>query len=144
MKAIRVAVPQLFPSDVANEIINKVQVVLFQLYSEYVILHNCSTSDERGECGLVSNHNEGDSSSRKQELSDMVMSGEAVEPLKPELHTYLDYGLYSAQESKFDALSWWKEKCMEFPTLSKLALHVFAILITTMASEVIGVELSIG
>ncbi|KAL2938807.1 Zinc finger BED domain-containing protein DAYSLEEPER, partial [Bienertia sinuspersici] len=134
MKVIRVTFPQLFASHNVSDNINKVRDVLYQHYSEYVKMHHSSSVEESGECGLVCSYNDDDEESGMQELLDIVRSGEMVEPLKSELDTYLDDGLYNAQESKFDVLAWWKEKYMKYPILSK-ATHVLAIPITTVASE---------
>ncbi|KAL2938793.1 putative AC transposase, partial [Bienertia sinuspersici] len=68
---------------------------------------------------MKQSYNDDDEESGMQELLDIVRSGEMVEPLKSELDTYLDDGLYNAQESKFDVLAWWKEKYMKYPILSK-------------------------
>ncbi|KAL2905114.1 Zinc finger BED domain-containing protein RICESLEEPER 2 [Bienertia sinuspersici] len=135
MKVIWVTFPQLFASHNASENINMVRDVLYQLYSEYVKMHHSSSVEESEECGLVCSYNDDDEESGMQELLDIVSSGEMVEPLKSELDTYLNDGLYNAQESKFDVLAWWKEKYMKYPILSKLATHVLAIPITTVASE---------
>ncbi|KAL2928925.1 Zinc finger BED domain-containing protein RICESLEEPER 1 [Bienertia sinuspersici] len=95
-----------------KENINKVRDVLNQLYSEYVKMNHASISEESGDCGRVSNPSEEDSSSSSMfEHIQIVRNGELVEPLKYEPDVYLDDGLYNANVIKFDALTWWKEKC---------------------------------
>lgn len=136
MKVIEVTFPHMFPAQVARENIVKVKDVLYQLYDEFVRMHCSPTGEESAECEYVSNVVGGESSSTGLfELLQVVRNGQSEEPVKSELDTYLDEGLYITQDSKFEAMNWWKEKCMRFPNLSKMAATILAVPITTVASE---------
>jgi len=56
--------------------------------------------------------------------------------MKSVLDIYLEEGVYIGESGVyFDALEWWKEKNLKFRILSKMAVDVLVILITTVASE---------
>ena len=55
---------------------------------------------------------------------------------KSELDVYLDEGVHLCPNgSKFDVLEWWKMNSLKFRVLSKMAIDVLSIPITTVASE---------
>ena len=126
----------MFSSLIARENISKVRDVMYQLYDEYVRMHSSFTVEESAECEFVSNSPEGGSTeSGLLELFQVVSSGQEEEPMKSELDVYLDEGPFFSQDYKFDALAWWKEKSMKFRILSKLAVNVLVVPITTVASK---------
>lgn len=53
---------------------------------------------------------------------------------KSEVEIYLADG-WEKMDQTFDLLSWWKENSVKFSILSKVAIHVLAMSILTVASE---------
>ena len=54
---------------------------------------------------------------------------------KTELDRYLDEELFDMNTKNFRVLDWWKVAGTRFPTLRKIARDIFAIPVTTVASE---------
>ena len=54
---------------------------------------------------------------------------------KNEVERYLIDGCENPNDDKLDILGWWKSNALKYKTLSKLAQHVMAITISTVASE---------
>ncbi|GJW85388.1 zinc finger BED domain-containing protein RICESLEEPER 2-like protein [Tanacetum coccineum] len=57
---------------------------------------------------------------------------------RSDLEVYLEEGIYLCKDNSaisFDILEWWKSHETKFPILSKMAAHILAILVTTVASE---------
>jgi hypothetical protein len=54
---------------------------------------------------------------------------------KAELDRYLDEELLDMNTKNFKVLDWWKVAGTRFPTLRKIARDIFAIPVTTVASE---------
>lgn len=68
---------------------------------------------------------------KKQRLE----SGEDLEIKRSELDVYLGEAVEDDNGNGFDLLLWWKINSSRFPILSKLARDVFAVPISTVASE---------
>ncbi|KAK2974331.1 hypothetical protein RJ640_018038 [Escallonia rubra] len=63
---------------------------------------------------------------------------ENVMPIKSDLETYLDEGVYICEvnlESQFDVIGWWKANNLKYKILSKMSVDILSIPITTVASE---------
>jgi hypothetical protein len=54
---------------------------------------------------------------------------------KNEVERYLIDGCEDPNDDKLDILGWWKSNALKYKTLSKVAQHVLAILISTVAFE---------
>ncbi|KAI3681210.1 hypothetical protein L6452_35995 [Arctium lappa] len=137
MRPIEIAWPQMFSPSVARENINKVKEVMYELFDEYVKMYSTSIVDESGECEFGSNTRDGnDGSSGLSELLLDVLSGETlVNRVKSELDMYLEEGCFFSQDYKFNVLAWWKEQSNTFRILSRMAINILAVPITTVASE---------
>ncbi|KAK3042276.1 hypothetical protein RJ639_001871 [Escallonia herrerae] len=74
----------------------------------------------------------------KTEYDLYVRSMENVMPVKFDLETYLEEGVYIYEvnsESQFDLIGWWKANNLKYKILSKMAVDMLSIPITTVASE---------
>ncbi|KAK3041016.1 hypothetical protein RJ639_026728 [Escallonia herrerae] len=63
---------------------------------------------------------------------------ENVMPIKSDLETYLEEGVYICEvnlESQVDVIGWWKANNLKYKILSKMAVDILSIPITTVASE---------
>ncbi|KAK2997794.1 hypothetical protein RJ639_025580 [Escallonia herrerae] len=67
-----------------------------------------------------------------------LWSMENVMPIKSDLETYLEEGVYICEvnyESQFDVIGWWKANNLKYKILSKMAVDILSIPITTVAKE---------
>lgn len=72
-------------------------------------------------------------------FGEFIKSTDLERPEKSELDIYLEEGVYREQGPKgmdsFKALEWWSVQQLKYPVLSKMAMDVLAIPISTVASE---------
>ncbi|KAK5802603.1 hypothetical protein PVK06_030210 [Gossypium arboreum] len=61
----------------------------------------------------------------------VVRSG-VNEAKKSEVDMYIEEGTFDFQESRFDALEWWKDRTTKFRILSKVIVDLMAIPITIL------------
>lgn len=54
---------------------------------------------------------------------------------KTELERYLDDGLVPLDTKGFNVLDWWKVAGTRYPTLRRIARDIYAVPVTTVASE---------
>ncbi|KAL4313269.1 hypothetical protein GQ457_01G015440 [Hibiscus cannabinus] len=136
MRAVEIAFPKMFPSDLVRENIGKVKDIIYQLFVEYLRIYSSTCNvEESGECAFPTHGGDVTSSGLSELLQD-VFSGETSIPrVKNELDLYLDEGCIFSQDVKFDAITWWREKSNKFRILSKMAVTILAVPITTVASE---------
>ncbi|KAK8579507.1 hypothetical protein V6N12_069831 [Hibiscus sabdariffa] len=124
MRAVEIAFPKMFPSNLVRENIGKVKDIMYQLFEEYLRIYSSTCNvEESGECAFPINAHGGDvTSSGLSELLQDVFSGETSIPrVKNELDLCLDEGCIFSQDVKFDAIAWWREKSNKFRILSKMA-----------------------
>ncbi|XP_074278557.1 zinc finger BED domain-containing protein DAYSLEEPER-like [Silene latifolia] len=114
MKVVEITFPKMFPFNVARDNVNKVREILYELYKEYITMYSPTGKSDETE----------------------VRSEDTIESRKSEVDDYLDEGCYVPHEDEcFDALERWKDKCMKFRILYRLAVDILAVPITTVASE---------
>lgn len=138
MRALEIAFSRVFPSHLLQENVAKVKEVIYQLFAEYVSMYSTkSSAEEIGESSINSNTMPKDNiSSGMSELLQLVHSGETSVPrLSSELDTYIGEGCIFSPEASFDVVCWWKQNSNKYRILSRMALHVIAVPITTVASE---------
>nr|DAD21601.1 TPA_asm: hypothetical protein HUJ06_023064 [Nelumbo nucifera] len=133
----------------ARRNIEQVRGALYQLYDEYVATYNASSSDQSSTKGNGSNKSSTSSSSNSQtstnsgwsKLMSYVKRVETIPSPKSELDMYLEEGVYICEEEmshyEFNALEWWKANNLKYWVLSKMAVEILAIPISTIASEAI-------
>ncbi|KAE8689631.1 hypothetical protein F3Y22_tig00110933pilonHSYRG00204 [Hibiscus syriacus] len=138
MRDVEIAFPKMFPSHLVRENISKVKDIMYKLFDEYLTMHSSSCNVEESEEHAFSMdvHGGDVTSSGLYEFLQDVFSGETFVPrVKFELDSYLDEGCIFSQDVKFDVIAWWKEKSNKFRILSRIAVNVLAVPITTVASE---------
>lgn len=138
LNAVEYAFERMFPPEEVRENVRKVKETLFELYDEYVSLYNPPTMEQSGECGTTTNAptigGQGN-----HELFDLIRAArrtESVNVRKSEVDDYFDEGCYYVEEGdKFDPIEWWKEKSLKYRVLSRVAVDILAVPVTTVASE---------
>ncbi|KAK2981094.1 hypothetical protein RJ640_012049 [Escallonia rubra] len=114
---------------------------LLEVYKEYVLnhaLHCSNVTKESSVMGGSSNTTSTYKAKRKTKYDLYVRSMENVMPIKSDLETYLEEGVYICEvnlESQFDVIGWWKANNLKHKILSKIAVDILSIPITTVASE---------
>uniref|UniRef100_A0A803MWA0 HAT C-terminal dimerisation domain-containing protein n=1 Tax=Chenopodium quinoa TaxID=63459 RepID=A0A803MWA0_CHEQI len=91
---------------------------------------------QSGESIARNSTNLGGESALYQILQDVRSTQAAISFKKSEFDEYLEEGyLLIEGNEKFVPVEWWKEKSMKYRVLSKLAVDILAVPITTVASE---------
>nr|XP_043626184.1 zinc finger BED domain-containing protein RICESLEEPER 2-like [Erigeron canadensis] len=109
------------------------------LYNEYVRLHSPCSSSTTGSStsstilGKRSNPDVMEAKAPTRNKLREKMKTNTIESIS-ELQKYLDESLED-DSSMFDILAWWKVNSPRFPTLSLMARDLFAIPVSTVASE---------
>nr|KAJ0192287.1 hypothetical protein LSAT_V11C800399250 [Lactuca sativa] len=120
-------------SEKGKQILEKVEKTLQELFNYY---------KDKLEKKKVQNKQGGVSSDMSSSFGDATIDLEiefdkfdsADQETKSEVDIYLAEGKQKRDDS-FDILGWWKANAVKFPILSKLARHVLAMPISTVASE---------
>ncbi|XP_039034843.1 zinc finger BED domain-containing protein RICESLEEPER 2-like [Hibiscus syriacus] len=143
MKLIDFSFCVIYSKDEAHRQIHIMRDSLYELYKEYVVEYaatNVGTSVENDvqESGVsnVSNTSKtgkGKIMTGRSKFERYIRSVKTVDDVKSELDTYLE-GVFICKENfgDFDALEWWK--VIKFQILSKMAIEILSIPITTIAS----------
>ena len=139
---LRYKLSKVYTRDEVDELIEKVKVTLDKLYEHYssvelASLKNVDASKEGINVGTDI------SDDPNVVLDDDVVDWgkfleiEQTKVLKSELERYLDDAVEFGNESRqtFNILKWWKEKASSYRVLSRMARDIFAIPISTVASE---------
>ena len=135
---VSICFPLIYSKEVADENIKKVKSSFEELYDEYVGL--ClqeSTSSVVNLDDNISSSSQFNTSvvTGFDEIMSMLREKEVVSPIKSELQDYLDEGIYVPNTNSFSALDWWRNNNMKYRILSKMAVDILAIPISTVASE---------
>nr|KAJ0187181.1 hypothetical protein LSAT_V11C900497080 [Lactuca sativa] len=120
-------------SEKGKQILDKVQKTLQELFNHY---------KDKLEKKKVQKKQGGVSSDMSSSFGDTTIDFEiefdkfdsADQEKKSEVDIYLAYGK-EKRDDNFDILGWWKANAVKFPILSKLARHLLAMPISTIASE---------
>ncbi|XP_031106232.1 zinc finger BED domain-containing protein RICESLEEPER 2-like [Ipomoea triloba] len=138
MLALEFCFPRLYSDQEDRENIAKVKEIINTLYEEYVV-------------ESVNKHSENPSSSSTfrsqvshpksvyawEDFDAFCAQVETSVPNKSELVDYLEKGRLKTTEvpSNFCCLDWWKMNRLQYPILSRMAVDILAIPVSTVASE---------
>ncbi|KAK3017306.1 hypothetical protein RJ639_006905 [Escallonia herrerae] len=141
MTFIKFCFPKIYNEVESKKNIELVSGSLLEVYKEYVLnhaLHCSSVTKEMNVVGGSSNTTTTYKAKGKTEYDLYVRSMENVMPIKSDLEIYLKEGVYICEgncESQFDVIGWWKANNLKYKILSKMAVNILSIPITTVASE---------
>uniref|UniRef100_A0A803LLV0 Transposase n=1 Tax=Chenopodium quinoa TaxID=63459 RepID=A0A803LLV0_CHEQI len=138
MKAVEITFPKLFPPRELRDNLVKVREVFHELYDEYATLYFPPNVEQSGESIAGNSSTQaGRGESALYQLLQAVRSTQAANSFKKsEVDEYLEEGyLMIDGNEKFDPVEWWKEKSTKYRVLSRLAVDILAVPITTVASE---------
>ncbi|GAB4827468.1 hypothetical protein Ancab_040027 [Ancistrocladus abbreviatus] len=143
MKVIEFTFSQMFPENEARQSIEQVKKALYELYGEYVNLHNSKNTEPNKESessgSIPSETGRGKEKGRARwsRFMQFVKSTEAIQPHKSDVDVYLEEGLFICEDDsdKFNVLDWWRGNELKYWILSKMAANILAIPISTVASE---------
>ncbi|KAE8671157.1 hypothetical protein F3Y22_tig00111990pilonHSYRG00058 [Hibiscus syriacus] len=118
MKLLEFSFHTIYSNNEASREMQIVRCILYELYQEYVEVHkatNVVSSTDGSQSVSIGGTSKSSVSSLFSQFGKGVLIGEP--------------GVY------FDALGWWKENNLKFNILSKMAIDILAIPVTTVASE---------
>ncbi|KAK0585151.1 hypothetical protein LWI29_023987 [Acer saccharum] len=132
----------LFEENKVNEMTYDIKELLIKLYEFYKGVDNISSSDQvsrsiplenEGDMGKV-NENVDFRLERLKKFMQMKEKKDFVD-LKNEVERYLIESDENTDDDSFDLLNWWKVNCSKYKILSRIAKDIFAIPVSTVASE---------
>ncbi|KAL4568270.1 hypothetical protein LXL04_023878 [Taraxacum kok-saghyz] len=140
MKLVEFSFPSIYTD--AGKQIEEVKKALYMMYEEYLEIHDISVREATSPGSSCS----GNTGLEKTPLGtgweafgEFIKNADLEEPEKSELDTYLEEGVYREQGQKgmdsFKALEWWCVHKEKYRVLSKMAMDVLAIPVSTVASE---------
>lgn len=134
MKSFKCYFPLIYGKERCGMETEKVLVMLRSLVAEYELKtknkesenseKGCLMDDGRSTCPPI----------KKTRFETFLQSEDVVENVKSDLDFYLEESLMPMKEN-FNVLSWWKAYGVKFPILSQVARDIFAIPMSTVASE---------
>ena len=146
LKYVKFCLEQMYPTDMANDLIRNVEHTMESLYTYYLEHHGEMNSSANGGAalkGVASSSNEGlgsmdvdDDYSKfvKSQFKRHLMEEECVES-KSEVAKYLAEACDNGDDNSFDILAWWKVNASRYPILSLMAKDVLAMSVSTVPSE---------
>ena len=118
---------------------------LSDLYKEYLAAEASNLEQNREKRSTMAGSNSAAGASGAKDVSGRAKYDRVVEEeddgigedLVSELDTYLSEKVFKCQDKSvpFDAIGWWKANSLKFKVLSKTAVEILSIPITTVASE---------
>ncbi|KAL4562647.1 hypothetical protein LXL04_026675 [Taraxacum kok-saghyz] len=140
MKLVEFSFPAIYTD--ADKQIEELKKALYMMYEEYMELHDISVreaaSPRSGSGGSVVSEKT-PLASGWEAFGEFIKNADLEKPEKSELDTYLEEGVYRDQGKKrmdsFKALEWWNVHKEKYRVLSKMAMDVLAIPISTVTSE---------
>ncbi|GAB4831865.1 hypothetical protein Ancab_040254 [Ancistrocladus abbreviatus] len=141
MRVIEFTFPQMFSENEVRQNVEQVKRVLYELYGEYVNLHNSKNIEAVKESEAIGSTLSGTGKERGRagwsRFMQFVKSTETIQPQKSDIDIYLEEGLYICEDDsdRFNVLDWWKANELKYRVLSKMAANILAIPISTVASE---------
>ncbi|XP_061359781.1 zinc finger BED domain-containing protein RICESLEEPER 2-like [Gastrolobium bilobum] len=145
LHVVNICFPIIYKSEVeAKENVEKVKQALEDLYNEYCALglqepvSNSELETSVNQSSLSSTLPPQGPKSGFSKIMSIVREKEIVPPVKSELKSYLEEGVYICDEKfhiSFNALEWWKTNSLKYRILSKMARDILAVPISTVASE---------
>ncbi|XP_059653342.1 zinc finger BED domain-containing protein RICESLEEPER 2-like [Cornus florida] len=143
MVLIKFCFPKIYSELDASRNIDYVRKAPYDLFSEYVDTYTSSNLKQEmnqtiSTIDCEANHTSKFKSKGRLEFDLFVRKSESVQPLKSELDIYLEEGIFICHGEPdycLDVIEWWKVNNLKFCILSKIAVDILSILITTIASE---------
>lgn len=134
----------LYTAENAATNIKEVEDAVEDMFEEYLEMHNTlvkeaainGTASSKGRANAWS-HEDITDGSGWDTFGKYVEETDVQKPQNSELKMYYDEGLYKIQGGmgSFNILDWWNIHKFKYPVLSKMAMDVLAIPISTVASE---------
>lgn len=132
--------PVLYPPSEAAKNIEDVSNALELMYLEYLELHDASakesSSSKSGLSGQSSASNVSDEEGSVWKTFEEFLKDDVESSDKSELKMYLEEGVLKGHEGpSFNVLDWWNMHKLKYRVLSKMAMDILAVPISTVASE---------
>ena len=125
--------------DLVAGMVREVKKIFEKLYYEYVeadpLAAQASIDATRPKVDNLVEIDEEDSHAANMKQFMMLRKEKDVVEIRDEVDKYLLEASEDPANPKFNVLDWWKENCLRYPILSKIARDVFAVPASTVASE---------
>ncbi|KAI0516285.1 hypothetical protein KFK09_008957 [Dendrobium nobile] len=145
---IEYAYPRIYEEQ-SGQNISYVRALLYELFEEYVTCFEEEAKEASDTCKVGKEASKGGSSGLKMsqeggsnkysgwlDFTAYVSEKTSKKPAKTDLDNYLEDGLeISAAGKTFDVIGWWKNNQAKYRILSRLAVDILSIPISTVASE---------
>ncbi|XP_019184676.1 PREDICTED: zinc finger BED domain-containing protein RICESLEEPER 2-like [Ipomoea nil] len=139
MLAVEFCFPRLYSYQEARENITKVKEIINTLYEEYVAESmNKGNSESSGSSNTFGSQvNRQKSTYAWEDFEGFCAQVETLGPKNSELVDYLEKERLKTTEvpDNFCSLDWWKRHRVQYPILSRMAVDILAIHVSTVASE---------
>ncbi|PKU72697.1 Putative AC9 transposase [Dendrobium catenatum] len=144
---IEYAYPKIYHGDESMRNVQHVRCLLYEMYEEYVRSSEAEFDGDGGIAGGSSRSTtnllqsvDHQSTSKKysgwHDFTSFVSSKISPRPIKSDLDNYLEDGLELCSEGqKFDVIAWWKNNQAKYRILSRMAVDILSIPVSTVASE---------
>ncbi|KAL4564893.1 hypothetical protein LXL04_028969 [Taraxacum kok-saghyz] len=140
MRLVEFSFPSIYTD--ADKQIEEVKKALYMMYEEYLEIHDISVREATSpgsSCSGNTGLEKTPLGSGWEAFGEFIKNADLEKPEKSELDTYLEKGVYREQGQKgmdsFKALEWWCVHKEKYRVLSKMAMDVLAIPVSTVASE---------
>jgi len=133
LKYVKFCFGDLYDYDKAQLLTNKVKDTLVSLYEFYLKIDEVVDNNRHKQDVNTINDMEVDVNTLAR-FKRHLLEVDSVEN-KNEVERYLIEGCEDHNDDKLDILGWWKSNALKYKTLSKVAQHVLAISISTVAFE---------
>jgi hypothetical protein len=133
LKYVKFCFSDLYDYDKAQLLTTKVKDTLVNLYEFYLKIDEVVDNNRHKQDVNAIDNVEVDVNTLAR-FKRHLLEVDSVEN-KNEVERYLIEGCEDPDDDKLDILDWWKSNALKYKTLSKVAQHVLAIPISTVASE---------
>ncbi|KAJ4752636.1 Zinc finger BED domain-containing protein RICESLEEPER 2 [Rhynchospora pubera] len=142
MKYVKYWLHEMYPDNMANDLIRKVENAMENLYKHYLANYGKVNSTDgdatqisvNGTDSSMDVDDEDYSTFVKSQFKRHLMKEDCVEN-KSEIAKYLAEACDNGDDKSFDILAWWKVNASRYPVLSLIAKDVLAMSVSTVPSE---------
>lgn len=135
LKSFKCYFPLIYGEAEAAIELEKVKSTLSELIKEYQLKEKSKENKNKyGTTSSMMSDSSRSTSDSSYIFDTWIENEDVIDDLKSELDFYLEESVHPRVDN-FDILDWWKIQGVKYPTLQKIAKDIFAIPMTTVASE---------
>lgn len=143
MKLVEFSFNQIYPGQEGKTHIKRAQELLYSVYGEYVASMNAESSDQSPILPTSQSNYENSMHTQSKvsgwkKYQDEVRRTQSIPALKSDIDVYLEEDVHICElegTSCFDVLDWWRTNNMKYKILSRMAVEILVIPVSSVASE---------